>query len=120
MSEQKDDHNNDNDDQINIDDQTNIDDKMNSSDQLNSKAAALKYDGKQAPTLVAKGHGALADEIIKIAEQHDVFIHEDPILIDVLAQLELGDEIPEQLYLAVAKIIAFAYMLQEKTPEASS
>ena len=68
------------------------------------------------------GIGVVGEAIKRGMEDlgHDVFIHEDPILIDVLAQLELGDEIPEQLYLAVAKIIAFAYMLQEKTPEASS
>ncbi len=82
-----------------------------------SRAAALKYDGQKAPTVTAKGVGDIADEIIQLAEEHDVFIHEDPVLIDVLSQLQLGDEIPEQLYLAVAKIIAFAYMLQEKTPE---
>lgn len=86
-------------------------------DKKRSRAAALKYDGQKAPAVTAKGVGDIADEIIRLAEEHDVFIHEDPILIDVLSQLQLGDEIPEQLYLAVAKIIAFAYMLQEKSPE---
>ncbi|NVJ50799.1 MAG: EscU/YscU/HrcU family type III secretion system export apparatus switch protein [Gammaproteobacteria bacterium] len=81
------------------------------------KAAALKYDGQDAPRMTAKGSGLSAEAIIALAAEHDVFIHEDPILIDVLTQLELGDEIPEQLYLAVAQIIAFAYMLQEKTPQ---
>jgi flagellar biosynthesis protein len=80
------------------------------------KATALNYDGKNAPKVVAKGTGGIAEEIIRIAEEHNVFIHEDPILIDVLQQLELGDEIPQQLYLAVAKIIVFAYGLQEKSP----
>ncbi len=82
-----------------------------------NKATALHYDGENAPKVVAKGAGSLAEEIIRIAEEHDVFVHEDPILVDVLQQLELGDEIPEQLYLAVAKIIAFAYGLQDKVPE---
>ncbi|MEE4245522.1 MAG: EscU/YscU/HrcU family type III secretion system export apparatus switch protein [Kangiellaceae bacterium] len=81
------------------------------------KATALAYDGDNAPTVVAQGDGDVAARIIEIAEQNDVFIHEDPILVEVLSQLELGDEIPEQLYLAVAKIIAFAYGLQEKFPE---
>ena len=83
----------------------------------NTKATALKYDGKNAPKIVAQGHSLTAEEIIRIAKEHDVYIHEDPILVEVLSQLELGDEIPEQLYLAVAKIIAFAYMLQEKIPD---
>lgn len=81
-----------------------------------NKATALHYDGENAPKVVATGTGSVADEILRIAEEHDVFIHEDPILMEVLQQLELGDEIPEQLYLAVAKIIAFAYGLQEKSP----
>jgi flagellar biosynthesis protein len=81
------------------------------------KATALHYNGQQAPKVVAKGVGLVAEEIVRIAKEHDVFIHEDPVLIDVLQQLELGDEIPEKLYLAVAKIIAFAYGLQEKVPD---
>ncbi|MBV1908555.1 MAG: EscU/YscU/HrcU family type III secretion system export apparatus switch protein [Kangiellaceae bacterium] len=81
------------------------------------KAAALKYDGVNSPTLVAKGAGETAQEIISIAEQNEVHIHYDPLLLDVLTRLELGDEIPEELYLAVAKIIAFAYYLQGKHPD---
>ncbi len=81
------------------------------------KAAALKYDGKSSPKLVAKGEGRLAQEIVSLAEQNDVHIHYDPLLLDVLTRLELGDEIPEELYLAVAKIIAFAYYLQGKHPD---
>ncbi|TQV71423.1 hypothetical protein FLL45_19910 [Aliikangiella marina] len=82
-----------------------------------AKAAALKYDGENAPTIVAKGSGELAKEIIAAAEANDVHIHNDPTLIEVLSRLELGDEIPENLYLAVAKIIAFAYFLQGKHPD---
>ena len=81
------------------------------------KAAALKYDGENAPVMVAKGSGELAKQIIEEAKANDVHIHNDPTLIEVLSRLELGDEIPENLYLAVAKIIAFAYFLQGKHPE---
>ncbi len=84
------------------------------------KAAALKYDGQNTPKLVAKGQGQLAQEIVSLAEQNDVHIHYDPLLLDVLTKLELGDEIPEPLYLAVAKIIAFAYYLQGKHPDKKS
>jgi len=82
-----------------------------------TKAAALKYDGDNTPKLVAKGEGVLAQEIVSIAEQNQVHVHYDPLLLDVLTRLELGDEIPEDLYLAVAKIIAFAYFLQGKHPK---
>ncbi len=82
-----------------------------------TKAAALKYDGEHTPKVVAKGEGELAEEIIKIAKQNQVHIHYDPLLLEVLSRLELNEEIPETLYLAVAKIIAFAYYLQGKHPK---
>jgi flagellar biosynthesis protein len=82
-----------------------------------AKAVALKYDGVKSPELVAKGQGDLAYEIVALAKENDVHIHYDPLLLDVLTKLELGDKIPETLYLAVAKIIAFAYYLQGKHPE---
>jgi flagellar biosynthesis protein len=81
------------------------------------QATALKYDGENAPQVVAKGSGNLAEQIIEQAREHNVHIHNDPILAKVLAKLELGDEIPKQLYVAVAKIIAFAYFLQGKHPK---
>lgn len=82
-----------------------------------SKAAALQYDGQNAPKLVAKGVGDTAKAIIAQAQAHDIHLHQDPILLEVLSKLELGDEIPNELYLAVAKIIAFAYFLQGKHPD---
>ena len=82
-----------------------------------AKAVALKYDGVNSPELVAKGQGDLAYEIVALAEESHVHIHYDPLLLDVLTKLELGDKIPETLYLAVAKIIAFAYYLQGKHPD---
>jgi flagellar biosynthesis protein len=84
-----------------------------------NKAAALKYDGKNTPKLVAKGDGELAQKIVTLAKENDVHIHYDPLLIDVLSRLELDEEIPENLFLAVAKIIAFAYYLQGKHPESN-
>jgi flagellar biosynthesis protein len=81
------------------------------------KAVALFYDGKNSPTVTAKGTGAVADNIIAIAEQHGVPLCDNGALVELLVQLELGDEIPETLYLAVAYIIAFAYQLEGKEPE---
>jgi flagellar biosynthesis protein len=80
-------------------------------------AAALKYDGINAPTLIAKGQADIAEKIIAEAKAHNIHIHQDPVLLSVLSQLDLGQEIPHQLYLAVAKIIAFAYFLQGKHPD---
>ena len=82
----------------------------------NLGAAALKYDGKEAPTLVAKGYGETARQIIDLAAENNIHIHQDPMLLEVLSHLDLGQEIPRELYLAVAKIIAFAYFLQGKHP----
>lgn len=80
-------------------------------------ATALKYDGKKAPTIVAKGHGQLAEDIIALAREHGVLIHEDNELSKLLSQLELGDNIPPQLYVIIAELIAFSYVLQGKFPD---
>lgn len=81
-----------------------------------NKAVALSYDGTSAPVLSAKGIGEIADEIIAIAKEHDVPIREEPELVDLLAKLKLDQEIPRELYVAVAETIAFAYMLKGKVP----
>lgn len=81
------------------------------------KAVALYYDGKNSPVISAKGSGDLAAQIIELAQEHDVPLCDNPTLVDFLVTLELGDEIPEKLYLAVAYIIAFAYDLKGQTPE---
>ena len=81
-----------------------------------SKAVALTYDGKRAPVVGASGTSELAEEILRIAREHEVPIYENPELVDILARLEVGDEIPELLYRAIAEIIAFVYMLKGKTP----
>lgn len=80
------------------------------------QAVALNYDGKNAPKVVAKGSDELASAIAALAQQHDIPLHEDPNLVQLLSQIELGDEVPKNLYLAVAKVIAFAYLLSGKRP----
>lgn len=81
------------------------------------QAVALFYDGEQAPTITAKGEGETAEEIIRIAQEHGVTLCENEALLELLMTLELGDNIPENLYIAIAQIIAFAYQLQGKTPD---
>jgi flagellar biosynthesis protein len=70
-----------------------------------------------APTIIAKGFGDLADEIITLARQNGVLVHEDPYLSDFLATLDLGQEIPDQLYHVIAELISFSYVLQGKFPD---
>lgn len=81
-----------------------------------NKAVALKYDGKQAPKVTATGSGITAEEIIALALEHEIPLYENPELVELLAQLQLGDEIPRALYVIIAELIAFAYHIQGKTP----
>ena len=82
-----------------------------------SRAVALKYDGHNAPQVTAKGEDDLAREIMEIATAFSVPLFQQTDLADLLYQLELSDEIPEALYIAIAEIIAFAYVLTGKVPE---
>ena len=78
------------------------------------RAAALHYaHGKGgAPTLVAKGQGFVAENILATAQQHGVPIHHDPELVGALSHLNLGEQIPTELFSAVATVIAFVYRLK--------
>lgn len=81
------------------------------------KAVALQYSGKgSAPRVTAKGSGELAEQIIALAEENDIPIQEDQELVQLLAQIKLGDEIPELLYVAVAEVLAFAYYVSGRVP----
>lgn len=80
-------------------------------------AVALQYDGKNAPKVTAKGEGFTAQQILAIAEQHGIPLQTEPELARILAQVPLGEEIPQQLYIAVAEVIAFAYFIAGKTPD---
>ncbi|WP_412461918.1 EscU/YscU/HrcU family type III secretion system export apparatus switch protein [Pseudomonas sp. SC11] len=80
------------------------------------QAIALSYDGEQAPTLSAKGEDAVAEAILALAREHEVPIYENAELVGLLARLELGEQIPEALYLTIAEIIAFAWQLRGKLP----
>lgn len=84
------------------------------------KAAALKYDRKKdnSPKVVAKGRGEIAKTIIKIAEDNDLPIKRDADMVELLSKLELEQEIPTEMYKAVAEIFAFIYQItNEKRKE---
>ncbi|WP_404402013.1 EscU/YscU/HrcU family type III secretion system export apparatus switch protein [Idiomarina seosinensis] len=84
--------------------------------QQQKQAIGLSYDGVNAPQVVAKGFDDLAEEIIAVAKEHGVLVHEDPLLSDSLARLNVGEEIPRELYIIIAELIAFAYLLDGRFP----
>lgn len=79
------------------------------------EAAALKYKQGEdsAPKLVAKGRGKVAEKIIEIARSHGIYIKEDKQLVEILSSLDLYQEIPAELYKAIAEILAFIYSLNK-------
>lgn len=80
-------------------------------------AVALRYDGTGAPRITAQGDGHIARQIMKTAAEHGIPLYEDENLAHLLSQVELGTEIPANLYVAVAQVLAFVYMLSGKTSE---
>jgi flagellar biosynthesis protein len=79
------------------------------------KATALSYEpGSSGPRVIASGAGLIAERILAGAREAGVPIREDPALAQALSLLELGDEVPEALYIAVAETLAWAYRLDGK------
>jgi flagellar biosynthesis protein len=76
--------------------------------------AALRYTGDGAPQVVAAGRGHVAATILARAREAGVPVHRDPELADSLAQLALGQEVPEAMWTAVAEVLAWAYGLQKE------
>jgi flagellar biosynthesis protein len=74
-------------------------------------AVALHYDKTGAPRVVAKGRGSIGEKIIEIAKAHDIPIEENEVLAGALSNVELGDEIPAELYRAVAEVLIFVLRL---------
>lgn len=78
-------------------------------------AVALKYSpGVSAPTVVAKGRGLIAEEIIARAREHGIFVHESPELVALLSRVDLDGQIPPQLYVAVAELLAWIYQVERE------
>ncbi len=78
------------------------------------KAVALKYEAEKdsAPKVVAKGRGYIAQKIIELARQHGIPMKEDDALVEVLSKLDIYEEIPMELYKAVAEILVFVYQIK--------
>ena len=81
------------------------------SDIKNKLAVALHYDKTGAPRVVAKGKGVIGARIVELAREHDIPIEENEVLAGALSHVEIGDEIPPELYKAVAEVLVFVLRL---------
>ena len=77
-------------------------------------AVALHYNGNGAPRVTAKGGGEIAKKIIETAKEYKVPLEEDAALASALSKLDLGKEVPRELYVAVAHVLAFAWAVTGK------
>lgn len=79
-------------------------------------AVALRYDPEvcDAPFVVATGQGFLAERILTVAREKGISIHQEPALAAALSQLRLNQEIPPELYLAVAHLLAYILLAEER------
>lgn len=78
-------------------------------------AVALAYQtGSAAPKVLAKGRGLLAEAIIEKAREAGVYVHESPELVSLLMQVDLDQNIPPELYVAVAELLAWLYRLEQE------
>lgn len=83
------------------------------------EAVALVYDAKKdrIPTVVAKGRGRIAQAIVDRAHAHGVTVVSDPITLEALRFVDVGQEVPPRVYHLVAELLAFVYNLGEKSPK---
>lgn len=83
-----------------------------------TQAVAVQWDRRHAPRVTASGQGATAEAIIRIAQEEGIPLQTDPVLVEALAQIPLGHDIPPELYIAVAEVLAFVFMLEGIDPYA--
>lgn len=91
-----------------------MNDRLNDQRPRNPLAVALHYNGNGAPRVVAKGGGQVAERIIETARENKVPLQEDAALAVTLSRIELGREIPRELFVAVAHVLAFAWAVAGK------
>ncbi len=79
-------------------------------------AVALRYDPLKdgAPKISAKGKGSVAESIIDLAREHGIPVKDDPDLVEVLSKLDIDEEIPSEVYIVVAELLAFVYSANKK------
>ncbi|MGG7618835.1 FlhB-like flagellar biosynthesis protein [Robertmurraya sp. GLU-23] len=86
------------------------------------EAVALSYEAtkSEAPKVIAKGKGIVADNILEKAKENNIPIQEDPTLIELLSKLNINDSIPEELYQVVAEVFAFVYRTDKEVGKSKS
>lgn len=89
---------------------------MNEHLQKRKEAVALTYQPEKsdAPKVIAKGKGKIAENILETAAENGIPIQEDPSLVELLGKLDINESIPEELYQAVAEVFAFVYRLDKE------
>lgn len=89
---------------------------MTNNEMKRKEAVALSYDPQQgnAPKVIAKGKGKIAENILAKAAEHEVPIQEDPSLLELLGQLDIDESIPEELYQAVSEVFAYIYHVDQQ------
>ena len=80
------------------------------------EAVALAYGKRETPVITAKGRDELADAVIAEAKKQGIYIAQDKQLVAALSRLDLEQEIPRELYTAVAVVLSWAYWLQGMKP----
>lgn len=81
---------------------------MTSNEDPKKRAVALRYQAfEPAPKVIAKGDGLIAEEIIRRAKDNGIFIHDSPELVQLLAQIELNDFVPQSLWNIVAELLVW-------------
>ncbi len=89
---------------------------MNEEPEERQSAVALSYaDKTRAPVVVAKGYGVVAESIMRQARESGLYVHASPDVVKLLMQIDLDQQIPPSLYLAVAEVMAWIYRLEETT-----
>ncbi|MCM3361509.1 EscU/YscU/HrcU family type III secretion system export apparatus switch protein [Niallia sp. MER TA 168] len=91
---------------------------MNKPKSLKRKEAiALTYEQHKysAPAVIAKGKGLVAEQILERAKKENIPIQEDASLVELLSKLNINEQIPEDLYMAVAEVFAYIYSLEKET-----
>ena len=79
------------------------------------QAVALAYEhGDFSPKVIASGRGVVAEQIINAAIENNIYIHESKDLVNLLMQVDLDDYVPEEMYRAIAEILAWVYQLERE------
>ena len=82
--------------------------------QRQSAVALSSGNGDQAPLVLAKGYGVVAEAIIERARENGLYVHASADLVNLLLRVDLDAHIPPQLYVAVAELLAWLHQLEEE------